>query len=194
MITTYEGDAYFDLQYSGDGLDAATSIDADLLQPATKYYCYFNQGQNAGLIDGVQLTGQTSAAVILVKSVVITAGAVGTSDAIGVLLYEKVSGTISSGENLRVSTNTYAVAASGQLDAPIGMPARSIGYSVESNAMRFCMAGATPTTSAGTPASFGINMANGASVIISGWKNVKDFKMINAVSTSNAKANITVFF
>jgi hypothetical protein len=192
----YDGDAYIYLQYSGDGLDSAVSLDSAILEPDsnTKYYCYFKQGQNAGLVDGVQLTGQTSGAVIKAKKIITSAGAVGTSDATGVMFYDKVSGTVVSGENLRVSTTTYAVSASKQLDAPVGRKARAILLTVETNSIRFTQSGVSPTSSTGTPASFGHLILDTGSVTISGYKNVRDFKMINAVAASNAVANLTIYY
>ncbi len=194
MDFIYDGDTYFSLQYNGNILDTATGIDKALLMPNVKYFCYFQQGQNAGLVDGVTLTGQTSGAVLKVKDVVTTGGAVGSSDATGVLLIEKVTGTLVSGENLRVSTTTYAVAASGLLDTPFGMQAKSLMVSVETNTCRFFTSGLTPTSSTDTPASYGIPLLDTTNIVINGWKNVNDFKIIHAVEASNAVVHIEIAF
>jgi len=194
MQTVYDGDAYFYLQYGGDTLDAVSTIDTYLLNPPTKYFVQFEVGQNAGLVDGVKLTGQTSGAVIIVKRVVIAQGAVGTSDAQGVLLYDRISGTVSAGENLRVSTTTYCVATTGQLETPMGQPARALSISCETNSVRFCFNGDTPTNSAGTPASHGHLIRANENMTVVGYSNVRNFKMMNAVSTSNGVINVTIHY
>ena len=190
-----DGDAYFTLQYNGDILDTATGLDSWLLNPHTEYpnYCYFNQAQNAGLVDGVTLTGQTSGAVIKVGRVVLTGGAVASAGA-GVLFFQKISGTISTGENLRVSTTTYAVAASGMLDSPVGCQARAMLLQAETNAIRLAMGDVNPTNAAATPASFGVIINSGESTNISGAKNISSLKIIHAASGSNAAVNMVIYF
>jgi hypothetical protein len=196
MITTYTGDSYFQLQYDGDVLDAAKALDAWLLQPPPDYphYCYFSSGQNAGLVDNVTLTGQTSGAVIEVGRVIIPGGVIGSSNAQGILFFKRRSGNIVSGENLRVSTTTYCVSTSGELDSPIGQQARSALITVETNTIRVALGGATPTNTAGTPASFGTPIAASNSMSITSWKDIKDLKMIHAASGSNAVVNVVVSF
>lgn len=196
MITTYTGDSYFQLQYDGDVLDAAKNLDAWILQPKSDYplYCYFSAGQNAGLVDNVVLTGETSGAVIEVGRVVIPGGVIGSSNAQGILFFRRRSGNIVSGENLRVASTTYCVATSGELDSPIGQQARSVLIVVETNTIRLGLCGATPTNTAGTPASFGLPIAANGSISITSWKDIKDLKMIHAASASNAVVNVTVSF
>jgi hypothetical protein len=196
MITTYTGDSYFQLQYDGDVLDSAKGLDEWILQPKPDYrhYCYFSSGQNAGLVDGVVLTGQTSGAVIEVGRVIIPGGVIGSSNAQGILFFKRRSGNIVSGENLRVSTTTYCVSTSGELDAPIGRPAKSVLVTVETNTIRVAYGGATPTNSAGTPASFGTAVPANGSISATSWKDIKDLKMIHAASGSNAVVNVVVSF
>lgn len=191
-----DGECYFTLQYNGDILDTAATLDDWLLNPRADYrrFCYFNQSANAGLVDGVRLTGQTSGAVIKVGRVVLTGGAI-DSAGLGVLFFQPVSGKIVSGENLRVSTTTYCVAASGELDSPVGARARALFVQAESNDIRFAMGGATPTNSAATPANFGtIIKGIPENVMISGFKNVETFKMVHAVSTANAVVNLQIYY
>jgi len=194
MITQHSGDTFFTLQYNGDVLDSAKGIDSWLLKPSLDYphFCYFYSGQSALLVDGVSLTGQTSGAVIKVGRVITTGGALGSSTGTGVLVFQKVSGNIVSGENLRVSTTTYCIAGSDSLDAPIGQMARSIFIAVETNSVRFTCGGVTPTNTAGTPASFGTLLKDTQSVTITGWRDCYNFKMINAASGSNASVMIEV--
>jgi len=195
LAFNYDGDAYFTLQYDGDVLDAAKGLDSWILQPPDGYlFCYFKQGQNAGLIDGVTLTGQTSGAVIKVGRVIIPGGAIGSSNAQGVLFFRPISGNIVTGENLRVSTNTYCVTTSATLQPPTGMMARSILLVVETNTIRFAIGGVTPTNAAGTPASFGVPLVAGENIVISGWHDVRTFQMIHAVSTSNGVVNVVVHY
>jgi hypothetical protein len=187
------GDAHIYLQYNGDVLDTATGIDAAVITPPTQYFCYYQQGGETGLVDGVKLTGQTSGAVIKVKKVVLTGGTIAADSATGVLFYEKISGTISSGENLRVSSTTYAISASGELDAP-QTPASAIFLSVETNTIRYAAGGFTPTNATGTPASYGTPIVANGSITIIGTKDVHDFKMINAAAGSNAVVNVHVMY
>lgn len=195
LAFNYDGDAYFTLQYDGDVLDSAVGLDSWLLNPPEGYvFCYFNQGQNAGLVDGVKLTGQTSGAVIKVGRVIIPGGAIGSSNAQGILFFKPISGSIVSGENLRVSTTTYAVSASATLQPPSGLQARSIFVSVETNTIRFACGGVAPTNAAGTPASFGVPLRDKENVVISGWQDVKTFQMIHAASGSNAVVNVIVYY
>ena len=194
IVFPYDGDAYLFVQYNGDNLDAVSSLPSEVIQPSTKYFCYFNQGQNAGLVDGVTLTGQTSGAVVVVKCVYLTGGALLSNTGAGILFYTRISGNVISGENLRVGTTTYCVASSGQLDTPYGRIARAIFISVESNDARFTFSGVSPTNTAGTPANLGHLIQPNENVVISGWKNVKDFKLISAVSTSNAVVNMTIHY
>jgi hypothetical protein len=188
------GDTYFTVQYNGDILDTAQGIDKWLLQPSEQFprFCYFNAGQNAGLVDGVTLTGQTSGAVILVGHVSLTGGVV-TSTGQGVLFFREISGHIVSGENLRVSTTTYCVATSGPLNCPL-TPARSLMIQVETAALRYAIGGATPSNAAATPESFGGPFPAGSSLNVAGWHDVTTFKMIHADSSANAVVTVFVQF
>ena len=194
MQTTYSGDTYFTLQYNGNVLDTATSLDGWILQPPPDYpkFCYFISGQSTSLADGVVLTGQTSGAVIEVGRVITTGGTLAGSDGTGILFFKRRSGNIASGENLRVSTTTYCVTGSTALDAPIGQQARSVTISIETNSVRFTLGGVTPTNSAGTPASFGTLLKDTQSATFTSWRDMKNFKMIHAASASNATVNVEV--
>jgi hypothetical protein len=195
LAFAYDGDAYITLQYNGDVLDAATALDEWILSPKREYphYCYFTAGQSTSLVDGVKLTGQTSGAVIKVGRVITTGGALGSSTGAGILFFYKVSGELVSGENLRVSTTTYAVAGSGALDSPL-VPARSAFVSVETNSIRIACGGVSPTNAAGTPASFGVLLQNTQSTVVGGWKSVRTLKMINAASGSSSSTTVIVNF
>ena len=190
----YDGDPRFTLQYGGSSLNTATSFDSWLIQPHQEFpfYCYFNQAANAGLVDGVTLTGQTSGAVIKVGHVVLTQGAL-NSAGMGVMFYQIVSGIIATGENLRVGNTTYCVASSKQLDCPL-TPVRSIYLTIESNTIRYCIGGSTPTNTGATPASFGIPLTAGQNIVLSSGNNIALFSMINAVSASLAAVDVTFNF
>jgi hypothetical protein len=195
MFFPWEGEAYLYLQYGGSGLNTATAIDTNVLCPQNKKFVYFQQGQNAGLANGVILTGQTSGCVIRVDKVLITEGTTSGSDALGVLFFDHLNAyTVVSGENLRVSTTTYAVAASNCIDAPYRMNARSLFVQTETNSIRFIYAGNTPTTSGGTPANLGAILTAGNNIVIAGWEAVRRFKFINAVNGGLATVNIHVSY
>ena len=190
-----DGECYFTLQYNGDVIDAAKSLDDWILNPRPDYpnYCYFDRGAT-GLVDGVTLTGGTSGAVIKVGRVVLTGGTLSGTTGAGVLFFQLVSGTLAKGEILDYG-GTLGYSASVMLDAPVGARARALFVQVESNDIRFCMGGATPTNSAATPANLGtIIKGIPENMMVSGFKNVETFKMIHAVSTANAAVNIHVYY
>lgn len=66
------------------------------------------------LIDGNTLTGQTSGAVGTIARVVLQSGSWTGGTAAGYLIFASITGTFSAGENLRISTTTYAHAVSAQ--------------------------------------------------------------------------------
>lgn len=192
----HDGDCYFTLQYNGDVLDTVKSLDPWILNPPAAYpfFCFYKLGQNAGLVDGVTLTGETSGGVIKVGRVIIPGGTLAGSTAAGVLFFRQVSGQIVSGENLRVSTTTYCLAASGPLDSPVGCAPKEIIVQPESgsNNIRIACGGVAPTASTETPVSFGMLLLANANIVLKGWKNVSSFQMINAVAASNAVVNVMV--
>jgi hypothetical protein len=186
------GEEGITVQYSGDVLDVAVSLDANLINPPCQFYVMFTSGV-ATLVKGVKLTGQTSTNTCRVKAVVVTSGTLAGNDGAGILFLEELSGPITATENLRVSTTTYCIANTTQIDCKAeGMSAKSMFLTVETNTLRINWTGASPTTSAGTPASFGHPITAGQSIEISGNVNVKNFKMINAATASNGVANITI--
>ena len=191
-VWNYDGDSKYTLQYGGSSLNTATSFDNWLMQGRQQYPCYihFNQAASASLVDGVTLTGATSGAKIKVGHVVITQGTA-ASAGMGVLFYTPLSDTIVvTGENMQVGASTYCVAASNQAYTPL-TPIKSVYITVESNTIRYCIGGDTPTNSAGTPASFGIPLTAGQNIVLSSGYNLSTFSMINAVSASLATVDVT---
>lgn len=190
----YDGDPRFILQYGGNGMATAQTIDPWLVQPLPAFpeYCHFNQAQNAGLVAGVTLTGATSGAVITVGKVALTQGTI-SSAGMGVLFYRPISGHVVVGENLQLAASTYCVSGSAQRDTPLNK-ARSILVAVETNAIRYCVGGPIPTTSAGTPASFGVPLSVGQIIVLSGEPTMDTFSWINAVSASNAVLDMVINF
>lgn len=193
----HSGNTAFFLQYNGNILDTASALDSWIRNPnahADQYpfYCYFNQSANAGLVDGVKLTGQTSGCVITVGKVVLTGGAI-ASAGLGILFFRYDSGyvAITSGENLRVSTTTYCVAASGTLHTP-RQRAKTLVISVEDNNIRYAVGGVTPTVDSGTPDGLGILIEPGSGVSINGPADVDSFMLIHAAAASNATVHIAV--
>lgn len=73
----------------------------------------FNTG-TIELVDGNTITGQTSGAVGTIKRVVLRSGSWTGGTAAGYLVFASITGTFSAGENLRISTTTYALAVSAQ--------------------------------------------------------------------------------
>lgn len=191
----YDGDCLVFLQYNGNVLDTAAGLDDWLLNPRINYpyFCYFNQGQSASLVDGVSLTGQTSGAVIKVGHVITTGGTLGGSDGVGILFFSKTSGEIQSGENLRVVATTYCVAGSIAKAAPLGKP-KAVSLDVETNNIRYALGGFTPTSSTGTPASYGILLVATLSKYIAGTQNVASLQMIHAAGASNAVVNVGIYY
>ena len=186
------GETGITLKYSGNLLDSAVGLDAELLQPPTQFYVPFNTGAT-GLDIGLVLTGGTSSAKMQVRAVIITSGTLAGSDAAGILFIDHISGTITDTENLNNGITTYAIAAASQIDCEVmGLMAKSILLTVETNTIRINWTRQNPTNTAATPASFGHPMTPGQNIEINGYSNVRKFKMINAASANNSIVNITI--
>lgn len=197
MVFTKGGTGSIFVQYGSDLIDAVTALDSALLQPPqdATHFLRFGSGQNTGLVPGVMLTGQTSAATLRVVSVVITYGTIGTSDAAGILFVKEVSGTVSSGENLRVSASTYCVARSTQVENTVrGMLAKGVVMSVETNSARYTLDGIGPTNSTDTPAGLGHLIVAADYVKIMGVGNLKGLRFRNAVAASNGVVNFSILY
>jgi len=195
LVFPYEGDAYLTLKYSGSILASAVSLDPYVIKPTTNYYIHFHSGQNAGLVDGVTLVGQTSGGVVRVDRVLITGGVISSNNAVGVLFCEHISDNkIISGENLRVSTTTYCVAHTSLLSTPFSLSARALFLTVETNSLRVSYSGVPPTSGSGTPSAFGHLVKSDNTFRVSGWKSVKDFKMIANDTSNLPTVTITVYY
>jgi hypothetical protein len=185
------------LKYSGNLLDAAVSLDADILAPPSKYYMRYTAGAT-GLVPGVTLIGGTSTAVMQVQGVIITAGSLAGSDAEGVIFLTVTSGTFQTGENLNTAAPaTLAIARSALLTLPreYTYGVKSIIIQCETAALRVLYDGSDPTTSTETgDANFGYILNPFDSYSIKGWANCERFKMINAVAASNGVANVGIFY
>jgi len=185
------------LQYSGPLLDTVTSIDGDVLTPPTRQYLRFTAGIT-GLVVGVTLTGETSAAVVRVEGVIITAGTLAGSDAAGIIFVTVVSGTPVTDENLRVATTTYCISRTAVLTIPqsgASLEAKSIVVLCETNPVRILFDGSDPTDAGATgDVSFGILLNPLDSYSIKGWTNVRNLKMINANTASNGVINLVVSY
>jgi hypothetical protein len=198
QVFNHSGNTAFFLQYNGNILDTAQGLDSWIRNPNAHardypFYCYYNQGQNAGLVDGVQLTGQTSGTVIKVGRVVLTGGALGSSTGLGVLFFNYVGAhtVLTSGENLRVSTTTYCVAASSTLHTP-AQRAKSAVVMVEDYDIRYTIGGVTPTVTSGTPDGLGILVAPDSGFTLNGPADVDSFMMIHALAANNATVHVAV--
>lgn len=197
QVFNHSGNTAFFLQYNGNILDTAAGLDSWIRNPNAHardypYYCYFNQSASASLVDGVQLTGQTSGAVIKVGRVVLTGGAV-ASAGLGVLFFYYPSSyvAITSGENLRVSSTTYCVAASSTLNTP-KQRAKSLLVAVEDNDIRYTVGGVTPTVTSGTPDGLGILVNPNSGFTINGPADVDSLMMIHAAAAANATVHVAV--
>lgn len=192
-----KGEAGLTVQYLGDLIDAAMTIDTNLLAPpvSATHYIRFTAGANAGLVAGVTLTGQSSSAVVAVVAVVTTSGTIGASDAAGLLFVRVISGTVTSGENLRVSTTTYCVARSSQLaNRFAGMNASALYMTCETNSIRYTLDGVVPINSSGTPASLGHLLVAGDNLLLMGMGNIRNLGFLNAASASNGVLTVSVIF
>jgi hypothetical protein len=193
MITfPVTGEAFVYLQYSGNtGMDTATSIPSPVLNPKWNTYLHFTAG-TSDLIIGKNIIGGTSGATANVKEIVITNGTLAGSDAAGIIFIDNITGTWALGENITISgPSTIGVARSVVLYVPM-TPAKTVFLQCETNSVRLCWTGYTPTNSVATPASQGIVFEPTENVEITGWNNISNLKFINAVSTSNATLNIIV--
>jgi hypothetical protein len=77
------------------------------------YEMGFSTGSNE-LFEGDTITGQTSGAVATVKRIVLSSGTWAAHTAAGYLIFASVTGTFSTGENLRIGVTTYAHAVAAQ--------------------------------------------------------------------------------
>lgn len=75
-----------------------------------------------------------------------------------------------------------------------GKSAMAAFITVEDENARFCMDGTTPTNASGDSSDVGHKIESGQNYPILGEKAVADFKIIDAVSGSNAVVKITPFF
>lgn len=198
LVFAHQGQATIYLKYVGDGtstiLNTATGLDDYVKELKTPYIQYFSAGQSASLVDGVTLTGQTSGAVLHVERVLITQGTLGGSDACGVLFCKSITGTVTAGENLRVSTTTYCVAVESQKAIPKGLFLKHITMQVENNNLRVLWDGLSPTNSAATPASWGLLVQANENLPIAGYHNCCNLKMINAVAGSYGYASLLLAY
>jgi len=192
-MQTFEmpGNAGITLQYAGDLLDSALGMEEAILNPPQNYYFHFSGGVT-GLAQNLVLTGATSG-ILTVDKVVITSGTLGGSDAQGVIFAREITGALTLGQNMDNGVTTYCIARSALTLIP-HQEACGLLLCVETNSMLITICGAPPINSGGTPASFGILLNAMDSFPVKGWRNTRNFKMINAVAAANAKATITVFY
>lgn len=186
------GEAFIYLQYSGDGgLDAANSISPLILNPRVNTYLHYTAG-TSNLTVGKNIIGGTSSATANINGVVITSGTLAGGDAAGIIFITNITGTWASGENITISgPTTIGVARSAVMSVPM-IPAKTALLQCETNNVRICWNGYTPTNSAATPANQGVLMQPIENIEINGWNNISNLKFINAVSTSNGVLNIIV--
>lgn len=186
------GESFVYLQYSGDGgLDAATSISSSILNPKWNTYLHFTAG-TSNLVVGKNIIGGTSTATANVKAVVVTSGTLAGNNGAGIIFLDNITGTWALGENITISgPTTVGVARSTVLYIPM-LQAKSVFLQCETNSVRLCWSGYTPTNSAATPANQGILFQANENLEITGWNNISNLQFINAVSTSNGVLNVIV--
>lgn len=183
-------------------ITAAKSFDTALLnlpigggpgKDATHWVRY-TTGGTAALAVGETLTGGTSTETCILVAQAVEIGTAGSSDT-GIIFVKKISGTMTAtGETLTGGTSTGTVVTA---QAPIEILApspnpKAVLVTAEAFALYITLSGLTPTVAAGT--NHGIPLAAGASWLIRGKNNVKNFKCINAVNTSGAKMHYQLFY
>jgi hypothetical protein len=190
------GNAGVFLKYEGNLIDAVISMDPDILQPPSKYYLRFSAGAT-GLVNGVELNGGTSTAILRVQGVVIASGTLAGGDATGVIFVTITSGVFEIDENLNTAAPaTLAIARSTLLTLPkeYTYGVKSIVLQIEGAQVRLLFDGSNPTNTAANAASFGILLNPFDSYLIKGWTNCQKLRFINAVSTANATVNMMVSY
>jgi hypothetical protein len=187
LVFQSAGEGEINVQYSDTLQNSAMTLDGNLLEPPTGNFMNFTGGAT-GLAANTRAIAMGSGAVIAIVAVVVTAGTLGDSTARGVIFFNKVSGTIASGD-----TFTYFTMQGLPQTCPMN-PAKSVSVSCETNAMRFTVSGVAPTNSAGTPANFGQALPANANMTIAGWSSVKMFSWIAAVSGSSPLLNVGINF
>ena len=194
LVFQLAGEASITALWNDAILNTATKLDAALLHPPSSYWTPFTSG-DAGLLKGARLTSASNAGVVQVTAVVLTVGAL-TGAGQGILFFDKVSGEIAKADVLKIggsSGTAECTAKSAALSCPM-LPATSAFISVETNAIRMCASGTSPTNSAGTPAGFGHYIFPTQSFSMSGWSTMKNFSMINAISGTLAVVTVTIQF
>lgn len=158
------------------------------------HWVRYTTGATAALSIGETLTGGTSTETCILVAQAVEVGTAGSSDT-GILFVKKISGTMTAtGETLTGGTSTGTVVTA---QAPIEIVTSSLSpkaalISAEAFALYITLSGTTPTVAAGT--NHGIPLSAGASWIIRGKQNVKNFKCINAVASSGAKMHYQLFY
>ena len=197
-----QGIAGLTVQYSGNLLDTVIGFDDCLLSPPTTDYFRFKTGI-VGFGKGSYLTGGTSGCIVRIEDIAISVGSLATSDAEGIAFITLVTGTITAGENLNDATpTTMCVALSTNLSMPFGesvkhsLRAKAVSVYVETNSIRVCYDGSSPTNAAESTdwASFGGVLVATDILNLKEWMNVKNFKWINAASSANSKVTVIFFY
>lgn len=197
MITfDLTGTAGLFLKYSGDYLDVARSLPEAVLNPTTQTYLRFTAGIT-GLASGLVVTGGVSGAIGRVDAVVITAGTLAGSDAVGILFITVRSGTFQTDENLVNGITTYAISRTAIVTLPSNYRygAKAVVVQCLTGAINLLYDGSPPTNSGEIgDASFGFTLQPTDAEVIRGWENVRRLKFLNAVAVTNGILNVEVFY
>lgn len=199
-VFDYDGDAALHLKFSGDLVDtvrALSTMTSIFPVPTSVDYILRYHTGTALLVAENKILGGTSGFTAIIVGVLISAGTLAGGDAQGLLLVRDPSGTLTAtGEAYTVGgsaacTTVTSIACS---DLIKGKYPTAAYISVETNTIRYCIDGSTPTNSAATPASVGDPLYDKDVMVLKGGKNVYNLKFINAVSTSNGVLNLTLLF
>lgn len=195
LVFVVSGEGAIHLKYAGAVLDSATKLDSAIINPPTEQIVYFKGGAETTLADNCRLVGETSACILQVKRVVVTAGSIAGDDAEGILFVEVLSGTVTSGENLQIDSTTQCVALTSNIQCKAyGLQAKAAYLSCEAQSVRYRWDGVDASDADDTAVSYGHLLTSGEEVMINGWINVKNLSMTNAADNADGTIYVTVAF
>jgi len=168
--------------------NAAKGLNAATREIKATKSARFTSGAGTPVV-GDQLTG--GGAVILIAGLVVESGTWAGSTAAGTIYFEIVSGTPAAGAFTAAGGKTITITSPRTLNRLVGCKARKCVITCKNASAYFCTNGDTPTQDA---AGVGFPLTPGGSYEINGYKQIRDFLVIDAVNGGGAIINAESFF
>lgn len=155
-------------------------------------YARFTGGATAVISAGETITGGTSSKTAIIVGVAAENGAIGDSDAEGIIMVTGTSGAFQAETITSSGTGTVAIAQDFISNKVAGLKPKAALITVETAPIKFTLDGTNPTATAGT--NFGHQMDAGQSYVVRGWSNIRKFRCINAVASNGAIVKYSLFY